>query len=58
MSEHSHHHHHHHQDYFDKEVKRNLTSIRFRKAFGKWLFRILCVVAVGLAITAIILYRM
>ena len=60
MSEHTHHHHHSHYSHDDAfiESRRALSSIERRKIIGKWLFRILCVVAVLMAIAVVVVYRM
>ena len=63
MSEHthhSHHHHHHHHSHDDSYVQshRALSSIERRKLIGKWLFRVLCVVAILMAIAVVVVYRM
>lgn len=52
--EHHHHHHHHKMDGASKFKRKNLLAIERRKKIQKWLFRVLCVIAVimGLAVVA------
>ncbi|MBR5084302.1 MAG: hypothetical protein IKX33_06840 [Prevotella sp.] len=67
--EHHHHHHHHssssssgkkhkkHMDDSDRFKRHGLSSIRRRKLISKWLFRFLCVVAIGVVLYAIWAWR-
>lgn len=64
MSEHSNHQHHHHHHHHHKEddatrFKREaMTSMRRKKLFTKWLFRILCVIAAIMVVAAIVVNRL
>ena len=53
----SHHHHHHHKmDGASKFKRKSLMAIERRKKIEKWLFRIMIVVAVILAIAVVAVY--
>lgn len=59
--EHTHHHHHHHhykEDDASRFKRLSLMSIERRKKMAKWGFRILCVIAVLMAIAVFVVYRL
>ena len=54
--QHHHHHHHHRHDGASQWKRKNLLSIQRRKAFIKWLYRIMIAVAIILFGVVIVLY--
>lgn len=56
--QHHHHHHHHKEDDATRFRKQALNSIRRKKLISKWLFRILCVIAVLMVIAAVLVNRL
>ncbi|MBP5340541.1 MAG: hypothetical protein J6Z14_14770 [Prevotella sp.] len=58
MAEHTnHHHHHHHKEDDASRFKRlSLLSIKRRKIIKKWAFRILCCLAIIMAVLVVLAY--
>jgi type IV secretory pathway component VirB8 len=54
--EHHHHHHHHKMDGASKFKRKSLLAIERRKKIIKWLFRILCGIAVIMALLVVAVY--
>ena len=54
---HEHHHHHHKMDGASKFKRDSLLAIQRKRLIQKWLFRILCVIAILLFIAVIIVYK-
>lgn len=56
---HHHHHHHHHKPDGATIFKRNsLKAIKRNKIIRKWAFRILCCIAVIMAIAVVVVYTL
>jgi len=62
MSEQQHHHHHHHHHYHEDDAARfkrlSLSSIENRKKIAKWVWRVLCVIAIIMFIIVVVIYKL
>lgn len=58
MAEEKHHHHHHHhkEDDATRFKRKSLASIKRMKVIKKWSFRVLCLLAVLMAILVVLVY--
>ena len=56
MSEHHHHHSHHKMDGASRFKYKSLLSLRRRKLLAKWLFRILILIGIALAVFVAVIY--
>lgn len=56
MSEHHHHHSHHKMDGASRFKYKSLSSLRRRKLLAKWLFRILILIGISLAVFVAVIY--
>lgn len=54
--QHHHHHHHHKEDDATRFKRESLKAIRRRKIIKKWAFRLLCLMAVVMAILVVLAY--
>lgn len=53
---HHHHHHHHKEDDASRFKRKSLLSIKRRKIITKWLFGVLCIIAVFMLILVVLAY--
>ena len=53
---HHHHHHHHKEDDATRFKRKSLSSIKRRKIIAKWLFGVLCIIAVFMLILVVLAY--
>lgn len=54
--QHHHHHHHHREDDASRFKRKSLLSIERNKKIQKWTFRVLCVIAIVMALLVALAY--